>query len=176
MSECLVRRSMVDVRQQFRQGAGLPPTRITHRTLHRDEGLVHRAQFFKLLEGHMRADGNFVIRRLAAERLSQQGRRRMHFAQALRNVTRQPDGPGDFLKRPENRLPNPPRGVRAESHTHFWIKAFNRPDQTHIAFRNQVFEGNAASLETLGNRDNESQVAFNHAVASGHVAVLHFRT
>src|SRR5919108_4269343 len=71
-----------------------------------------------------------------------------------------------------NRLPNPPGGVCTEFEAAARVELADRPQKTHIAFLDQVEEGDAASQVTLGNADDEAQVGADQRLVGFHRADL----
>src|SRR4051794_13816888 len=70
-----------------------------------------------------------------------------------------------------NRLPNPPDCVGDKLHSAIGIELPRRGHQTHVAFPDQIHEGDPAVLKLLGHRHHEPDVVPSEALLGLHVAL-----
>ena len=76
------------------------------------------------------------------------------------------------LDRVEQRTADPPDGVGGELQAAPIIEPFDRSDQTDGPLLDQVLELNATPAITLGDREHQPQVAFDHLLLGMHITAL----
>ncbi|MNH17647.1 hypothetical protein D3C79_773310 [compost metagenome] len=87
-------------------------------------------------------------------------------------MDRQANGAGLVHDRPFDGLANPPGRIGREPETTLRVELLDRTDQPQVALLDQVEQRQAAVHVTTGNFYNQAQVAFDHALAAGGVALL----
>ena len=103
--------------------------------------------------------GDFLRIRLAAKFLDEFGRHGSDLTHRVDHVDRQTDRAALVGDRAGDRLANPPRGVGRELVAAGGLELVDRPHQAGIAFLDEVQEAEAPVAVTLGDRDDEPQVA-----------------
>ena len=96
----------------------------------------------------------------------------MHLLHPLDDVHRHPDRPRLVGDRAGDRLADPPRRVRRELQATLPLELLHRADEPEHALLDQVEERQALVAVVLGDRDDEAQVALDHALLRLHVAAL----
>src|SRR5256712_2302477 len=117
--------------------------------------------------------GDLLRGRLATQLLQQGTRDADELVDRLHHVDRDADRAGLVGQRPGDRLPDPPRGVRAELVSLSPVELFDRADETEVPFLNKVQEEHPAAHVFLGDADDQAQVGLNEAALSFLVALLH---
>src|SRR5438105_3395758 len=97
--------------------------------------------------------------RFTAKLLNQASRRSGNSMGGLGKMHWHSDSSGLVSQRPCDPLANPPGRVGAELETLAVLEPFGRFHQAHIAFLNQIQEGQPSAAVVLGNVNDEAQIA-----------------
>src|SRR3989449_405065 len=120
---------------------------------------VERGQRLHDFERQLRRIGDFFRRRLAAQGLPQVLRRPHDARQIGGPVQRHAHRAALPRERGENRLADPPHGVRDELDALIGIELARRREQPDVALADDIGERQSAVLVFLGDRNHEAQVA-----------------
>ncbi len=118
--------------------------------------------FADLVFRHQHALGQLFWRRLAAHLLQHLARNTVELVNGLNHMHRNTDGARLIRDRAGDSLTDPPGCVGGELVTTTVFELINRFHQTDVTFLNQIQELQAAVGVFLGDRDNQTQVRFNH--------------
>ena len=122
----------------------------------------------------VRSEGGREFRRsrIAAELARQLRADTLASLKSIVHMGREPNGSGVILDRSDQGLANPPDSVGGELEATAVIEFFDRPDQSEIAFLDQIREGQAEVSIILCDSDHEFQIVFDEAVLHrGHLIV-----
>ena len=114
------------------------------------------------LDGHLHLVGDFLRGGFAAEVLDQLLLHPHQLVDRLDHVHRDADGAGLVGDGAGDGLANPPGGVGGELVAAAVFELLDRLHQAHVAFLDQVEEGQAAVGVFLGDGDDEAQVGLDH--------------
>src|ERR1051326_6126671 len=121
---------------------------------------------------HSKLSGNLVHGRTMTQLLSKPGDSALETIEFVFYLRRQVESLSIMRNRGEDRLANPPTGVRDEPHTTRRIKARSSLDQAHIAFVNQLVQRIAGPRILFSHRNNESKVRLDQGSKSIFIAIL----
>src|SRR5881394_285376 len=136
---------------------------------------VQRGERLHDFERQLGRVGDLFRRRLAAQRLAQILRRAHDARQIGGAVERHADRAALPRERGEDRLADPPHGVRDELHALIGIELARGGKQADVALADEISERQTAILVLLRDRDHEPQVALHELlhrllVAGAHLA------
>src|SRR2546428_242828 len=117
--------------------------------------------------------GNLLRGRLTTQLLQQGARDADDLVDRLHHVDRDADRTSLVGQGPGDRLPDPPRRVRAELVSLSPVELFDRADETQIPLLNKVQEEHPAAYIFLGDADDQAQVGLDEAALRFLVALLH---
>ena len=132
------------------------------RGLQRDRLLRHLQHGADALDRQLDFLGDFLRRGLAAVFLDQLLLHPHQLVDRLDHVHRDADGARLIGDGAGDRLPNPPRGVGGKFVAAAILEFLDRFHQAHVAFLDQVEEGEAAVGVFLRDGNDEPQIGFDH--------------
>src|SRR5436190_11571815 len=140
-----------------------------------DIARVQRGQRLHDLQRQLGRVRDLFGRRLAPQRLAQIFRRAHDARQVGGAVQRHADRAALTRERSEDRLANPPHGVRNELHALIGIELAGGGEQPDVAFADEIGERQPAVLILLRDRDHEPEVALHELlhrllIAGAHLA------
>src|SRR5881394_4645207 len=140
-----------------------------------DIARVQRGQRLHDLQRQLGRVRDLFGRRLAPQRLAQILRRAHDARQVGGAVQRHADRAALPRERSEDRLANPPHGVRNELHALIGIELAGGGEQPDVAFADEIGERQPAVLILLRDRDHEPEVALHELlhrllIAGAHLA------
>src|SRR5581483_5838190 len=130
------------------------------------EHLVH------VVERQLRVLRDLLGRRIALERCDELAARAGDLLLALDHVHRNANGARLVGDAALDRLADPPRRVRGELEALAPVELLGGADQAEHTLLDEIAEGDALRLVALCDRDDEAQVAVDHAILRRHVTAL----
>ena len=124
--------------------------------------LRHLQHGANALDRHLHFVGDFLRRRLAAEILDQLLLHPHQLVDRFDHVHRDADGARLIGDGAGDGLANPPGGVGGKLVAAAVFEFLDRLHQAHVAFLDEVEEGEAAVGVFLGDGNDEAQVGFDH--------------
>src|SRR6266702_1198639 len=135
---------------------------VTDGSLHRDRLLGDLQNLAHLVFGHLHPHRQLFRGGLTAHLLQHLARDAVQLVDRLDHVHRDTDGARLIGDRAGDRLPDPPRRIRAELVAAAIFELVHRLHQADVAFLDQVEELQAAVRVFLGDRNHEAQVGLHH--------------
>ncbi|AEW75283.1 hypothetical protein EcWSU1_03855 [Enterobacter ludwigii] len=135
---------------------------ITDWCFHGDWLFGDLQHFTDLVFRHQHALSQLFRRWLAAHLLQHLAGDTVELVDGLNHMHRNTDGARLIRDRAGDSLTDPPGSIGGELITTTVFKLINRFHQTDVAFLNQIQELQATVGVLLGDRDNQTQVRFNH--------------
>src|SRR4029077_1045761 len=133
---------------------------FTDRRLERDGLLRDLEDLADLVERQLHLLRDLLRRRLTAVLLNEIARGADKLVDRLDHVDRDTNRARLIGDRPRNRLPDPPRGVRAELVAALVLELVDRLHEADVPLLNQVEELETAVRVLLRDRDDEAEVRF----------------
>src|SRR5690606_31854642 len=138
----------------------------------RGQALVQPEHVLDVLDRLVQEVGDLLGRRLVVELLRKVARRALVDVDFLEHVHRQADGPGLVHDAALDGLADPPGGVGREAEAPLRVELLDRADQPEIAFLDQIEQRQAAVHVAPGDLHHQAQIALDHALARGGIALL----
>ncbi len=123
-------------------------------------------------DGDARGPRQLLARRVASELGLEPSRRELDLSPPLEDVHRHPDRARVVGDRPLDRLPDPPGRVRRELVAAPPVELLDGAVESDRPLLDQVEERQSEPAVALGDRDDETEVALDHAVLGLEVAAL----
>ena len=139
---------------------GLVP--VAHRRLQRDGLLGHFQDGPHALDGKLHFVGKLLGGGFAAEVLDQLFLDAHQFVDRFDHVHRDADGARLIGDRARDGLPDPPGGVGGELVAALILEFLDGLHQPHVAFLDQIEEGEPAVGVAFGDGDHEPKIGFDH--------------
>mmetsp|Transcript_10759 Transcript_10759/g.22582 ORF Transcript_10759/g.22582 Transcript_10759/m.22582 type:complete len:383 (-) Transcript_10759:583-1731(-) len=155
-----------------RELAGARPAALLglHRRVRRVDAAARAHDEPELVERHVEAHRQLLLRRHAAGLHEDLLARVAHPVEHVVHMHRQPDDPRMERDRAEDRLLDPPASIRAEAEAAAGVELLARADQAEAALLDQILQADAQVLVAARDGDDEAHVRVDHDVLG--VAVL----